>query len=83
MENILKSQETIIIQQKTYYITHTTKIIINPFVQTYKKTNTIISQQFNCIEKLEENNDKTMLFIAEKQQKNILNCSLDSLKSIE
>ena len=32
MKNISKSQETIIIQQKTYYITHTTKIIINPFV---------------------------------------------------
>ena len=48
-----------------------------------QKTNTIISQKFNCIEKLEENNDKTMLFIAEKQQKTFLNCSLDLLKSIE
>ena len=44
-----------------------------------KQTNTNISQQINFIGKLEEDNGATMFFIAEKQQKTILNFSLDSL----
>ena len=44
-----------------------------------RQTNTNISQQINFIGKLEEDNGATMFFIAEKQQKTILNFSLDSL----
>ena len=38
-----------------------------------------IPQQNKFVEKLEEDDGATMLFIAEKQQKTILNFSLDSL----
>ena len=44
-----------------------------------RQTNTNISQQINFLGKLEEDNGATMFFIAEKQQKTILNFSLDSL----
>ena len=38
-----------------------------------------IPQQINFTRKLEENDGAKMFFIAEKQQKTILNFSLDSL----
>ena len=38
-----------------------------------RQTNAIIPQQINFTEKLEQNNGATMFFIAEKQQKTILN----------
>ena len=38
-----------------------------------------IPQQINFVEKLEEYDSATMFFIAEKQQKTILNFSLHSL----
>ena len=41
--------------------------------------NTNIPQQINFVEKLEEDDGAAMFFIAEKQQKTILNFSLDSL----
>ena len=44
-----------------------------------RQTNTIIPQQINFIDKLEEDDSAKMFFIAEKQQKTILNFSLDSL----
>ena len=43
-----------------------------------KQTNTNIPQQINFTGKLEENDGATKFFIAVKQQKTILNCSLDS-----
>ena len=43
-----------------------------------RQTNTNISQQINFTGKLEEDNDANMFFIAEKQQKAILN--LDSFR---
>ena len=43
------------------------------------QTNTNISQQISYIGKLQEDNGAAMFFIAEKQQKTILNFSLDSL----
>ena len=43
------------------------------------QTNTNIFQQINFIEKLEEDDCATMFFITEKQQKTVLNFSLDSL----
>ena len=44
-----------------------------------RQTNTRIPQQNYFIEKPEENDDATLCFIAEKQQKSILNFSIDSL----
>ena len=44
-----------------------------------RQTNTSIPQQINFPGKLEEDIGATMFLIAEKQQKTILNFSLDSL----
>ena len=44
-----------------------------------RQTNMNISQQVNFIGKLEEDDGATLFFIAEKQQKTILNFSLNSL----
>ena len=44
-----------------------------------RQTNTIIPQQIIFIGKLEEDDGATVLSIAQKQQKTILNFSLDSL----
>ena len=44
-----------------------------------RQANTNIPQQSNFIEKLEEDDGARMFFIAEKQQKAILNFLLDSL----
>ena len=61
------------IQQESY------QIIIKYIIQT----NTSIPQQTNFVGNLEEDDSATMFFIAEKQQKTILNFSLDSLIVIE
>ena len=42
-----------------------------------RQTNTCILQQINLVGKLEEDDDATMFFIAEKHQKIVLNFSLD------
>ena len=44
-----------------------------------RKTNKNIPQQINFTVKLEDDGGATMFFIAEKQQKTILDFSLDSL----
>ena len=44
-----------------------------------REVNTSIPQQINFTGKLEKGDGVTMIFIAEKQQKAILNFSLDSL----
>ena len=44
-----------------------------------RQTNTNIPQQINFTGKLEEDDGATIFFIVEKQQKAILNSSLDSL----
>ena len=44
-----------------------------------RQTNMNIPQQINFTGKLEEDDGAVMFFIAEKQQKTILNFSLDSL----
>ena len=44
-----------------------------------RQTNMSIPQQINFVGKIEKDNGATMFFIAEKQQKTILNFSLDSL----
>ena len=43
------------------------------------QTNTSIPQQINFTGKIEEDDGVTMFFISEKQQKKILNFSVDSL----
>ena len=48
-----------------------------------RQTNTSTPEQINFIGKLEEDNGAIKFFIAEKQQKIILNFSLDSLIIIE
>ena len=47
-------------------------------IDSSKQTNTSFPQQIGFVGKLEDDG-KTMFFIAEKQQKTILNFSLDSL----
>ena len=47
-------------------------------VDLSRQTNTSIPQQINFIWKLEEDDDATKIFVSEKQQKAILNFSLDS-----
>ena len=42
-----------------------------------RQTNINFPQKFTFVRKLEENDGATMLFFAEKQQKTILNFSLD------
>ena len=44
-----------------------------------RQTNMSILQQNNFVGKLEEDDDATMFFVSEKQQKIVLNFSLDSL----
>ena len=48
-----------------------------------RQTNKTIPQQINLTGKLGEDKGATLFFITEKQQKTILNFSLDSLKVIE
>ena len=48
-----------------------------------RPTNTTSPQEIKYLEKPEEGNSRTTSFIAEKQQKTILNFSLNSLKIIE
>ena len=48
-------------------------------IELPRQINTNIPQQINFTEKFEEDDGAIMLFIAEKQQKAILNFSLNSL----
>ena len=48
-------------------------------IDLLRQANTSVSKNINFTGKLGENNDATMFFIAEKQQKAILNFYLDSL----
>ena len=48
-------------------------------IDLLRKTNASIPQQINFVGRLEEDDNSTMFFIAEKQQKTVLYFSLDSL----
>ena len=48
-------------------------------IDSSSQTNTSIPQRINFTEKLEEDDGATMFFITEKQQKTILNFSLESI----
>ena len=75
MKKLPKCQEIIIIQQEIYY--HQKYKLFE--IDLSRQTDMSIPEQINSVEKSEEDDDATMLFIAEKQQKTILNFSLDSL----
>ena len=81
MKNLSKCQKIMPTQQEIYQIVCIIKNFMKSLVQIYQgKKNTRIPQQINFVEKLEEDEDATILFIAEKQQKIIINFSLDSTK---
>ena len=48
-----------------------------------RQTDTTIPKQINVTERFEEGSGATMLFITEKQQKTILNFSLDSINGAQ
>ena len=48
-----------------------------------RQTNTSIPQQINFVVKLEEDNGAAMIFIAEKQQKTILNVFIKFINSFK
>ena len=48
-------------------------------IDLFKQTNTSTPKQINFVRKLEEDSGATMVFITEKQQKLVLNFSLDWL----
>ena len=80
MKNLSKYQEIVIIQQEVYTTDclYQQKYFNLICIDLSRQTNTSIPQQINFTGKLED--DKaTMFIIAEKQQKTILNISLDSL----
>ena len=52
-------------------------------IDVSKQLNISIAQQINFLGKLEEDDGATIFFVSEKQQKAILNFSLDSLLVIE
>ena len=79
MKNFSKYQEMMTIQQEIYYHQKYYKIIV---IDLSRQTNTSSPQQINFAGKL-EGGGPAMLVIAEKQQKTILNFSLDSLIVIE
>ena len=75
MKNLLKCQE---IMNSLDYLYHQ-KYYILLAIDLSRQRNTCISQKINFVGKLEEDDGATMFFTAEKQQKTILNFSLDSL----
>ena len=62
MKKLPKCQEIIIIQQEIYY--HQKYKLFE--VDLSKQTDMSIPEQINSVEKSEEDDDATMLFIAEK-----------------
>ena len=82
MKNLSKCQEIINIQQEfirlssILYHQNYYKLI---GIDLSRQTNISIPQQINSVLKLEEDDGAKMFFIAEKQQKTILNFSLDSI----
>ena len=78
MKNLPKCQEKMIIQQETYQIISTMKIID---IDLSKQANTTTPQQTKITEILEKDGAATMFFIPVKQQKTTLNFSLDSINN--
>ena len=65
-------------QQEIYQTISIIKTIINLLLLTYQdKKNTSIPQEINFVGKIEEDNGEKLFLIAEKQQKTVLNFSLE------
>ena len=75
-QSLLKCQQSMTIQQETYYHPNYYKSI---GIDIPRQTNASIPHQINFKEKLQEDDGAAIFFIAEKQQKNILNFPSDSL----
>ena len=59
------------------------KIVKHIGIDLLRRTNANIPQRINFMGKLEEDDGATMLFVSDKQEKTILNFSLDSLIKTE
>ena len=75
MKNVLECKEMMTIQEEIYQIICIIKVIVNTLVEIYQDKQ--YEQQINFIGKLKEDDGTIVSFIAEKQQKIILNFSLD------
>ena len=75
MKNVLECKEMMTIQEEIYQIICIIKIVVNTLVEIYQDEQ--YEQQSNFIGKLKEDDGAIVFFIAEKQQKIILNFSLD------
>ena len=75
MKNVLECKEMMTLQEEIYQIICITKIVVNTLVEIYQDEQ--YEQQINFIGKLKEDDGAIVFFIAEKQQKTILNFSLD------
>ena len=64
-----KCQEEMIVQQETYSITLSPKLLKIIDIDLSRQINTTILQQINFIGKLKENNYVTIFFLPEKEQK--------------
>ena len=85
MKNLLKGKETMIVQQEIlldyFYHQKYYKVI---GIDLSRQVNTSIPQKINFVGKLEEEDGATMIFIAEKQQKTILDNGISkNIKYIE
>ena len=82
-EKLIEMSKMMIIQQEIYYFEIDYLYHQNHYkiigVDLSRQTNISIPQKINFTGNLEEDDGATMFFIAEKQQKTILNFSLDSL----
>ena len=80
MKNLSKCEEILIMQKEVYQIICIIKNVIKPIgIDLLRQSKTSIPQQINFTGKLEEDDGTAMFFVSEKQQKTILNFSLDSL----
>ena len=75
MKNVLECKEMMTIQEEIYQIICIIKVIVNTLVEIYQDKQ--YEQQIDFIGKLKEDDGAIVSFIAEKQQKIILNFSLD------
>ena len=75
MKNVLECKEMMTIQEEIYQIICIIKVIVNTLVEIYQDNQ--YEQQINFIGKLKEDDGTIVSFIAEKEQKIILNFSLD------
>ena len=79
MKNLLKFQEWWLYKRNLLDYLYHQNYYKRIGIDLSRQTNTYIPQQINFVGKLEEGDGGTTLFVSEKQQKTILDFSLDSL----